>query len=259
MALNTYAQILLYDNILTGGTPTFSNEDATNVGANVYDYKTTTYFEFDAVGSQTIKHDAGSGNTSTVNAFAIQGHNLSTTSSVATLAHSDDDATYTTFLTITPTTNNNAAAYTATSASKRYWRVTVTNCTATTKISNMFIGAALDLQTGAAVGFTPPALGRSDTVLRSITEGGQFIGASVLRHEMQTQITAGYLPYTWIDANYEALRAHIMTKPFFYVWDYANHSSEVAYCWLAAGALPAVKYTHARLCELTIPVNGRLL
>lgn len=259
MALNSYPQILLYDNILTGGTVTFSSEDATNVGANCYDYKTTTRWTIDATGSQTVLFDAGVSETETVNAFAIQGHNLSTSSSVLTLAHSDDNVTYTTFLTITPTTNANRMAYTATSAAKRYWRVTITNCAATSYITNLFVGNALDLQTGAAVGFTPPAFGRTDRVLRSITEGGQFIGATLLSHELETQITASFLPYTWIDANFEALRAHVMTKPFFFAWDYNLHASEVAYCWLTSGGLPSVKYTHAKLCELSIPINGRLV
>ncbi len=258
MALNTYNQLILYDNILTGGTVTFSNEDATDVGANVYDYKTSTKWTIDTTGSQTIKFDAGSGNTESVTAFAIQGHNLSSSSSVLTLAHSSDDVTYTDFLTITPTDNTNALAYTSTAADKRYWRITITNCAATSYISNVFIGSALDLQTGAAVGFTPPALGRTDTVLRSISEGGQFLGATALRHELQTEISAGFIPYTWIDANYEALRAHVMTKPFFYAWDFNLHGSEIAYCWLTDGGLPRVKYTHARLCEITLPVNGRL-
>lgn len=258
MALNTYPQIILYDNILTGGTVTFSNDDATDVGAHVYDYKTSTRWTIDTTGSQTVVFDAGLNNTETVNAFAIQGHNLATSSSVLTLAHSDNGSDYTTFLTITPTANANRMAYTSTSASKRYWRVTITNCAATSYISNLFIGTALDLQTGAAVGFTPPALGRTDTVLRSISEGGHFLGATVLRHELQTEISAGFIPYTWIDANFEALRAHVMTKPFFYAWDFNAHATEIAYCWLQDGGLPRVKYTHARLCELTIPINGRL-
>jgi hypothetical protein len=259
MAINTYPQIILYDNILTGGTTTFSNADATNVGANVYDYKTTTYYEVDTTGSQTIKHDAGSGNTSTVSAFALQGHNMSDTNSALTLAYSSDDVTYTDFLTITPSDNDNVMRYSTTSQSYRYWRLTITNCAATTKITNLFIGSALDLQTGAAIGFTPPAFGRTDRVLRGITEGGQFTGATLLSHELTSTIKASYLPASWVDTNYEALRAHVMTKPFFYCWDYTNHSDEVAYCWLAGNAVPQLRYSHNALLELSMTVNGRLV
>lgn len=259
MALNTYKQIIGYSNLFadTVGTLTVSHEDATRVGTNAIDYTTSNSWLPNTTSDITLKMDLGSGNDQAADYFAVQGHNLPDNGSTIALEYSADDVSYTAVATTTPNTND-VIFMTFTSVSARYWRAKITGANTATYLTNIFAGARLDLPAGARIGFAMPRYQRQDVIQTSVTERGQFVGASQRAEDIGFTITGSFLSKSFVTSNYEDFIDHAFTKPFFYQWDDTNHSTgHAVYCWLRSGSRPRLTSTHNQLYEISLDVNAR--
>ncbi|MBA1446178.1 MAG: hypothetical protein FE835_15000 [Gammaproteobacteria bacterium] len=85
-------------------------------------------------------------------------------------------------------------------------------------------GAALKLPAGMHTGFQPPHLNRNTKYLNNVSEGGQFLGRSLLRSGNDGRVDLSFLPASWVQMAWPTLALALETKPFFFCWDYSRFS-----------------------------------
>jgi len=244
-----------YSNLLelTAGTVTASSEAAGYAKENAFDWLTHDFWKPSSV-TAYLNLDAGS--SVTADYFAVAAHDLGDNAATIGLEYADDSG-YSVNLTdaFTPVApSNNKPIFRAfTSVSRRYWRVKITGAVASLGVVSF--GDRLELPRGIAAPFDLITESRESKVLNSKTEGGQFVGRSIIRQGASGSLQLQALTEAWIRSNWPNLSAHMESKPFFLQWDNANYPNETALIWLQ-GEPPTPKYTDPLYLSVSLKFNG---
>lgn len=112
-----------YKNILEEATVTVTSEATGYPSYRLYDKDMSLLWKASSTASQTIKTDAGEGNTDTINCYLTCYHNLGDTAvSGIRLDYSDDDVVWTNILSITQS-DNDLINSTFSGSTHRYFRL----------------------------------------------------------------------------------------------------------------------------------------
>jgi hypothetical protein len=249
------SQIIAYANLLrnSGITITASTEATGYEKENIYDWLTFDYWKPTAVPAY-LTVDFGSA--VAVDYFGLAAHDLADNSADIVLQYSTDDFSADindAFTAVTPS-DNAPILKTFTSVSKRYWRIKLTGGISSLGVAAF--GARLDVDTVLPVGYRPMTQGQSNRILTSESDGGQFLGRSVLSQAIKGAIQLDYLTKSWVRTNWPTLRDHIEQYPFFYLGEPDNYPDEVQLVWLD-GKLDPPRYSHPTLMSVKIPVKGQ--
>lgn len=226
---------IAHTNLLeSADTVTASNEASGFEGANAYDRRTSTWWKpgvLNSPASETLTANFSS--SQTVDYFGVIGHNLGTEGCTIALQYSTaSPQSWTTLFTITPTTDKFIFRYDSTGASAADWRVVITNATASALLSIAAFGQATALPEGIKAPFRPVNHNRKNKYLNETTDGGQFVGRSIIAEGREVTINQRDVDKSWIDSNYETLIDGIETSPFFFSWNYENYINDAAYVWV---------------------------
>jgi hypothetical protein len=141
---------------------------------------------------------------------------------------SSNFSTWTARGTIGPTTDRiNMALFLETSV--RYWRLYVTG--GLPNIAVVHLGKALAMQRKIYQGHTPLTLSRTTELSNNMSDGGQYLGRSVIRKGAQTSCNWSHLKADWYRANFDPFVKAARTGPFFIGWRPESYPSELGYVW----------------------------
>jgi len=191
-------------NILT--TQTFETYKATTFPA--------TLIEFDLGAAQSVDY------------VAMVGKNISSFN----LTYSTDGITY---LPISALSDASKVAkiglFDAVTA--RYWRLSVGGENNGFNIANIKLGLALAMYRPIYGGHTPVTLGRATVKKPNISEGGEFLGSTVIRKGLNTSYDYQHLPADWYRSDFDPFAQHVEDGNTFYIaWRPESYPLEVGYC-----------------------------
>lgn len=109
-------------------------------------------------------------------------------------------------------------------------RLTITG-TATPAIGVVYAGIVLATQRKIYQGHTPITLSERNTVRPQRSEGGQWLGRTIIREGAQTTIALSNLKADWVRTYFKPFMNSATRYPFFFAWRGETFPEEVAYCW----------------------------
>lgn len=196
----------------------------------------------------SIDVDAGQAVTVDYMALAVSG----LTDCRVTLSYSTDGATYTEARQAI-VLNNKSAMFLFDQVTARYWRLDILGWAETPTLSSdfaegvytlgdytdaqnvylgvLYLGQALQMQRGIYQDHTPDPFAARNEIRPTVSEGGQWLGRSVVRKGYQESFQWSNLRAQWTRDNFLPFVEHAVTDPFFVAWRPQGYADEVVYGW----------------------------
>jgi len=190
-----------------------------------------------------------------IDSYGVYKHNLGTLGLTVKLQYSTDGAAWTDLPGSEKTPADDSAIYFVAAAvvSAKFFRLHVVGVLAgeTLIIGNAFVSKSLRVWSPPETGWVPPNLALDNTYLNNRSEGGDFMGRTVIRKGSKTNFNISVASDDWIRSDWfpfmEAAEAH----PFYHAWDTVAHASEVAFCY-TDGKIETPKYVNSRYMSFGI-------
>jgi hypothetical protein len=117
------------------------------------------------------------------------------------------------------------------------WRIVVDGGTSPS-IGVVYLGKALEMQRRIYQGHTPIVLSEETVIRPQRSEGGRFLGRSVIRQGVSTSVDFTNLKADWIRSDFDPFRKSAVNFPFFWAWRPDKFPNEVAYVWVNEDIVP---------------------
>jgi hypothetical protein len=218
-----------YQNLTYGRTPTASSS-AAGYPAIAATYPTT--FEYWKPTSTTSTWTIDLGSAQAVDFVGLVGDMAGCTIAVQ---RSTNNSTWTTVDTRTTITDR-INLFLFGSVSARYWRLSIT--VAIPSIAVVYIGTALAMQRKIYQGHSPLILSRETELSNNVSDGGQYLGRSIIRKGAQTACAWSHLTADWYRSNFDPFVKASRTAPFFIAWRPSQYTSELGYVWVDGDIAP---------------------
>jgi hypothetical protein len=240
-----------YENLLENGTVVASSENANFPVANAYDWRTSDFFKPAASGTVYITLTLSAADSADY--FAFYGHNLYSTGGTIKLQYHNGSTYVDCFTAITPT-DNTPQMVTFASKTATLWRVVIT-CTSVFSIAVISFGAKLTLERGAYLGWTVPKFGRVTRTIDSSSDGGEFLGRSIISKGVKSELRLNQASDAWMRSYGLALIQRIEQKPFFFLHDPDTYPTEAVFAF-TDGEIPAPTQSAYGFMSVSIPIRG---
>lgn len=148
---------------------------------------------------------------------------------------SDNFSTFTTQMSATPGQRINMFLFAEVSA--RYWRVRVDG--QIPNIAVIYIGKSLTMQRGIYQGHTPLTLSRETELSNNMSDGGQWLGRSIIRRGATSQAAWAHLTSSWYRANFDPFVESARVAPFFFGWRPSSYPAEMGFVWTDGDIAPS--------------------
>lgn len=172
--------------------------------------------------------------------FAIAAHNLFTGGGRITFEHdSNEDDTWTTIATVTPTDDGPIMLFFDSVSSSR-WRITVDRGVLP-EIGVARVGDPLVFERARYAGARPSRMNRQVDIIGNISRTGELLGRSVKRTTLRETLQWSRLSYSWVRANLDGPTGAIQsleTKAAFLAWR-PETISDVAFIMRATTSAPS--------------------
>ena len=178
------------------------------------------------------KVDAGSAQS--VDYVGIAAHTLS--SNTVAVEYSDDDSNWTTLISHSPT-DNSPIMFLFEAVTARYWRIVIGGIVASVGV--VYIGKVLEMQRACYSGLTPINFNRSTIIRPNRSEGGQWLGRSVIREGSSMSVSYRHLDYDWYKDNFDPFVEQARIYPFFFAWRPEGYPETVGYVWTTDDIAPS--------------------
>jgi len=106
------------------------------------------------------------------------------------------------------------------------------------RVSVIYIGKALAMQRSIYAGHTPITLSRVTEYSNNMSEGGQYLGRSIIRGGVVTGAAYQHLTADWYRANFDPFVKAARERPFFFAWRPYQFQNEAAYVWTSGDIRP---------------------
>lgn len=188
------------------------------------------------------------------NAGGIAAHNMGTMGCSVQWQYSTDDSAWNNASDVHAPTDDSEHLALFPQQTARYWRATFTNAIPTVGV--IYIGPILSVSKGIANQFSPPNLSRVTEMKPNDADGGQWLGASVIRSGVRASAQWQNLTSAWYRANFDpfVVEARSRARPFFFAWMPSSFTSDVNYCRLDADVAPTFKPADA--VDVSIRMSG---
>jgi len=218
-----------YQNLAFGLTPTASSA-ATGHPAIAATYPTTFEFWQPTALPATWAVDLGSAKA--VDYLGMVGDMEGCT---VALQSSTDNSTWTTQETRTGLTDR-INLFLIAPVTARYWRLSIT--VAIPRLAVAYIGQTLAMQRKIYQGHTPLTLSRETELSNNMSEGGQYLGRSIIRKGASTSTDWQHLKAAWYRANFDPFVKSAREYPFFIGWRPQQYPSELGFVWTGGDIAP---------------------
>ena len=101
----------------------------------------------------------------------------------------------------------------------------------------VLVGEVTHMPFGMPAGFTPPRHNPQIEYVNNKTEGGAFVGRSVVRRGSNAELRQPLVKTTWLRTEGEAFKNHAELKPFIFSWSHDKYPEDAVYC-LATNIAP---------------------
>lgn len=228
----TTQAVIAYDNVFARGTLAASSSPDGGEAENAVDGFTWDFWAPAGAGPHTLVVDLGSAEA--VDYLAFHAQNLADTSGSITLARSSDGSSWTDVSGPHSPTDNTPVLVLFSSVSYRYYRISMTG--EGSMLGVVQAGQRLTLPEGIFVGAEPPQLNPDDEILNSSSEGGQFLGRSLIRSGASDKIKQDRVTQEFARGDWADFAEHARLRPFFYGWRTEDYPLEVMYAWSRGGS-----------------------
>lgn len=165
--------------------------------------------------------------------FAIAAHNLGSGAGRIVFEHdSNEDGTWTQIGSALDPVDDSPIMFFHDGVTSIRWRISIDRCVLP-EIGVFRVGAALKMERPFYGGFQP-SLGRRTTVVRgNRSEGGEWLGRSVVRRGQTAAYQWANLTFSWARSNLfgaDGLIRAVETEPFFLAWR-PSELDDVDYAW----------------------------
>ncbi len=156
----------------------------------------------------------------------------------AYLERSADNVSWTTVVAVAPT-NDAALMRFFDEVSARYWRLRITGGAVMPLVRVFFVGVALQMQRPIYSGHTPLTLARQTEYANSVSEGGQFLGRSIVRKGVGTAYAWANLTAAWYRQYFDPFVSYAQRGAFFIAWNPLQFPDEVGFIWVPEDIKPS--------------------
>lgn len=174
-------------------------------------------------------------NAVTINSMGLYKHNLGDLTGITVkLQYSTNGTTWNDLTGVSILPANNEVIYlVGTGQSAKYWRINFSTIATgqTLKVGQAFISNSLQIFSPPEGGFTPPRLAKNDDFIASRSDGGEFLGRSLIRKGYKTGWSITQVREDWVRTNWEPAMEAMQEHPFYWAWDTVNFPTEIAYCY----------------------------
>ena len=231
MPKQTSTAYVLYDNLLTHSSLTASSTNSGSHVRNAVDWRTNTSWQCSTAGNQYLTIDREA--VAFADAFAVARHNIkaATVDGVVTLQYFDGNS-WTTASTVNVTEDDQTFLKMFAGVNADQWRLRFNvKSGQTLSIAVAMLGRVINLPFGMPVGFVPPRHNPQIEYVNNKTEGGAFVGRSIVRKGYQTDLKQPRVKTIWLRSDGEKFKAHAETKPFIFSWSHTKYPQDAVYCW----------------------------
>ena len=169
--------------------------------------------------------DAGS--SKMANYFGIAAHSLGSSDCSITIASSPDNVTWTTIDTLTPA-DDSPIMFLFANVTARYWRLSISG-SVIPSIGVVYVGPVLEMMRPCFAGLSPINLSRVTVIRPNKSEGGQWLGRSVIRSGSTMTVQYNNLGGQWYRDNFDPFVERAIYAPFFFAWRPADYPDAVGY------------------------------
>jgi hypothetical protein len=108
------------------------------------------------------------------------------------------------------------------------------------RLAVAYIGKALAMQRKIYQGHTPLTLSRETELSNNVSEGGQYLGRSIIRKGASTSAEWQHLKAAWYRANFDPFVKSAREYPFFIGWRPQQYPNELGFVWTGGDLSPQV-------------------
>lgn len=220
-----------YDSITRTGTVTASSAQAgfpASAAANPLTYE---FWRPEAAGDHW---EVDAGEAVLVDFVGIAAHTLGDGATVE-IQYSTDGTAFTTADSVTPT-NNAPIMFLFEPVEAQYWRIVVLDVVASVGV--IYVGKVLEMERACYAGLSPIDLSRRTTIRPNISEGGQWLGRSIIREGSAMSVGFRHLNYDWYLENFDPFVEQAREYPFFFAWRPEGYPESVGYVWVNQDITP---------------------
>ncbi len=123
----------------------------------------------------------------------------------------------------------------------QFWRLRITGAQDPIFLANLFFGKALRLFGSPELGWSPPKLARANDFINSRSEGGDFLGRSLIRRGSKTNFSLSVVQRAWVYDNWLPFMKAAELHPFYFAWDAVTLPSDAAFCY-TDGPIPKPQF-----------------
>ena len=178
--------------------------------------------------------DAGSA--SSVNYCGIAAHTLGSSSATVTVQYSTNNSTWVNVDSTSPT-DDSPIFFLFAPVSARYWRLSISGSVAPA-IGVIYFGASLDMQRPCFSGLNPINFSRETAIRTNRSEGGQFLGRSIIRQGSSMSVGFRHLDYSWYKTNFDPFVEDALRYGFFFAWRPQGYPETIGYVWTTEDIRP---------------------
>jgi hypothetical protein len=243
--------VIGYENLLELGVVTASSENADFPVANLVDWLTSDFFKPAASG--TINIDLLLTGADTADYFAFYGHDLYSHGGTIKLQYWNGSVYVDCFAAVTPTDNTpRMVAFTAQSSDR--WRVVI-SCTSVFSLAVVCFGVRMPIERTKYLTTTPPSFGRATRIIDSSSDGGEFLGRSVISNGVRGALEVNHCRDAWMRSSWMPFVRHAELKPFFFLHNAEAYPLECVYA-RTDGEIPAPAESAYGFMTVSVPIRG---
>lgn len=180
--------------------------------------------------------DAGSA--VSVSYVGIAAHDLGAQAATVVVESSANNTDWTARLTVAP--NNTALFGLFAVVSARYWRIRISSASAPPTLGVIQFGAVTEVpQRAQYVGSVSFDRAEVIDIDQNVSEGGQWLGASVRQRFLDLSMSVAHLSETWVASEWNPFSAHARrAQPFFVADRPGEFVNSCAYAWTQSDLRP---------------------
>lgn len=172
------------------------------------------------------------GSATTVNYFALAGHNFGTDGTNIKLQKSTDGSSWSDVTSNRVPANDYAYMEEFSDQNVRYYRLRMDPATLAPEIAVLYIGQVLRMQRRLFVGHKPVTLNRKTEVSSGFSESGQFLGRVKIRQALQGRADFRNIDQDWMRETFDPFVVAAEESPYFFAWRPERWPNEVGFMWL---------------------------
>jgi hypothetical protein len=249
---------ILYNNLMRTGSPTLiaatSEPDPTNYAyQRAYDDRPYTYWMMEA-GTQYLTFTFASAKR--VSAYGIYSTTLAEAGATAQLQYSTNGGgLWNDFTTAEAPVDTTPIYRSLTAVDAAMWRwkfVTPVDL----YIGCLAFGEDFQFQRGCWMGFSPPKLARDTDLTNNVSQGGVWLGRSIIRNGAKFSFDLDKLTASWVNSTWYPFMLHAERRPWWLLWEKASHPAEAAFCW-SEGKIQKPANSHSNFMNAGMNVCAR--